>query len=144
MFRRAAVVAMLSGLALGGSSRVSLGAAPQPPAGVPPASLERIRDQLNKSPATIRLEVPRWRPLPTFKSGVEQRVYVLTLQEQLRKDFALTSLQRQSADWASKCCGFNVNLLFDSAERALQRRQLRKIRQQIARELAQLEAARAW
>jgi len=81
-------------------------------------------------------------PVATFKTSVNQRVYVLSLEEQLRKDFTLTALQRQSADWASKCCGLNLNQLFNSAERALHRRKVRKIREQIARELAQLEAVR--
>jgi hypothetical protein len=77
-----------------------------------------------------------------FKTGVDQRIYGLTLDEQLRKEFTLTPLQRQSAEWASRYCGLNLNQLFNSAERALHRRKLRKIRQQIARELAELEAAR--
>jgi hypothetical protein len=81
-------------------------------------------------------------PIATFKTSFEQRVYVLTLEEQLRKQFTLTTLQRQSADWASKCCGLNLNQLFKSTERALQRRKERKIREQIAGELARLEAAR--
>ncbi len=81
-------------------------------------------------------------PVPTFKTSVEQRVYAPTLEEQLRKEFTLGVLQRQSAEWASKCCGMDLNLLFKSAEKALHRRKVRKIRQQIARELALLEAAR--
>ena len=79
-------------------------------------------------------------PVPTFKSSVEQRVYVLSLDEWLRKEFTLTPLQRQSAEWASKCCGFNLNQLGKSVQKALQRREERKIRQQIAGELAWLEA----
>ena len=80
--------------------------------------------------------------MATFKTGVNQRMYVLSLEEQLRKEFTLTTLQRQSADWASKCCGLSLSQLFNSAERALHRRKVRKIREQIARELAQLKAAR--
>ena len=142
MFRRAAPVAMFSLLALVVSPPVGLGAAPQSPTGVPPASVERIKEQLTKTSAPRMLDVPLQLPVATFRSGVEQRVYVLTLEQQLRKDFTLTLLQRQSADWASKCCGINLNQLFQSAERALQRRQIRKIRERIARELAEIEAAR--
>lgn len=121
----------------------TLGAGAQEPTSVPPVSLERIREGLQKSPAgRLKLDVPLELPVATFKTGVNQRMYVLSLEEQLRKEFTLTTLQRQSADWASKCCGLNLNQLFNSAERALHRRKVRKIRQQIARELAQLEAAR--
>jgi hypothetical protein len=105
-------------------------------------SVERIREQLKNTSAPRLLDVPLPLPVATFRTGVEQRVYVLTLGPQLRKDFTLTLLQRQSADWASKCCGLNLNQLFQSAERALQRRQIRKIRERIARELTELEAAR--
>ncbi len=142
MFRSATLVGIVSLLALVVSPPQSLGAAPQPPAGVPPVSLERIREQLKETPAPRLLDMPLPLPVPTFKTSVEQRVYVPTLEEQLRKEFTLIGLQRQSADWASKCCGLDLNQLFKSAEKALQRRKVRKIRQQIARELAQLEAAR--
>jgi hypothetical protein len=81
-------------------------------------------------------------PVATFKSGVNQRMFVLSLDEWLHKEFKLTALQRQSAEWASKCCGLNIGQLFESVDRALKRRELRRIRQQITRELAELEAAR--
>ena len=142
MFRSASLVAMLFLLAPVVRPSVSLAASPQSPTGVPPVSLERIREQLKETPAPKLLDVPLQLPVATFKTGVDQRMYGLTLEEQLRKEFTLTPLQRQSAEWASKCCGLNLNQLFNSAERALHCRKLRKIRQQIARELAQLEAAR--
>jgi len=92
-------------------------------------------------------------PVATFKTRVDQRVYVLSLNEWLEKEFKLTALQRQSADWAAKCCGgyvlgtpsFGIRLdpLFTSLDKTLQRRRLRKIREQIAAELAQVETARA-
>ena len=69
-------------------------------------------------------------------------MYPLSLEEWLDKEFNLTELQRQSADWASKCCGIGLGPLFQSVENALERRKIRKIREQIARELAELEAAR--
>ena len=141
MFRSTTVVGILSLLALV-VSPVGLAAAPQPPAGASPVSLERIREQLKETPAPRLLAMPPPLPVPTFKTSVEQRVYAPTLEDQLRKEFTLGVLQRQSAEWASKCCGIDLNLLFKSAEKALQRRKVRKIRQQIARELALLEAAR--
>ena len=67
---------------------------------------------------------------------------MLTLDEWIDKEFNLIGIQRQSADWASKCCGIGLDPLFKSVENALQRRKERKIREQIARELAELEAAR--
>ena len=64
-----------------------------------------------------------------------------TLEEHLRKEFTLTLLQRQSAEWASKCCGYDIGQLVKIVDKALQARKLRKTREQIARELAELEAA---
>lgn len=81
-------------------------------------------------------------PVPTFKSRVDQRAFVLTLEEALHKQFDLNDLQRQSAEWASKCCGFDVGQLVKIVDEALTRRKIRKTREQIARELAELEAAR--
>ena len=81
-------------------------------------------------------------PIPTFRTRVDQTVYVLTLDEWIDKEFNLIGIQRQSADWASKCCGISLDPLLKSVENALQRRKERKIREQIARELAALEAAR--
>jgi hypothetical protein len=141
MFHSASLVAILSLLALAVSPSASLGAAPQAPTDVPPVSVERIQEQLKKNSAPSLLDMPWQPPVATFKTGVEQRVFVLTFEEQLRKDFTLNALQRQSADWGSRCCGLDLGLLFNSVERALQRRKVRKIREQIARELAELEAA---
>jgi hypothetical protein len=122
-----------------------LAAAPQPPVKELPVSLDRIRQDLAKAPAVgLKLSVPVKVPVATFKSRVEQRVYVLTLREWIDKEFALNTLQRQSADWASKCCGYGVSLdpLFNALDKAVERRRLRNIRKQIARELTELEAAR--
>ena len=73
---------------------------------------------------------------------MDQRVRSLTLEEWIEKEFTLTPLQRQSAEWAARCCGISLDPLFNKLEEALRRRQVRKIREQIARELAELEAAR--
>ena len=80
-------------------------------------------------------------PLTRFKTGVEERTYMLPFKEQLDKDLEPTLLQAQSRDWASRCCGIDLGMLFNPIERALQRRKERKIREQIARELEELKAA---
>jgi uncharacterized protein YfcZ (UPF0381/DUF406 family) len=64
------------------------------------------------------------------------------LEEALHKEFDLNELQRQSAEWSSKCCGFNIGQLVEEASKALRARQIRKTQEQIWRELAELEAAR--
>jgi hypothetical protein len=40
-------------------------------------------------------------PVATFRTRVEQRVRSLTLEEWLHKEFDLTGLQKQSAEWAA-------------------------------------------
>jgi hypothetical protein len=119
----------------------TLGAAPQQPNDVPPVALDRIRDGLEHAPVLqIKTDVPL--QLPTFKSRVDQRVFVLTLEEALHRDFDLNIIQRQSADWASKCCGFDLGQIVKMVDKAMQDRTTRKTREQIWRELAELEAAR--
>ena len=73
---------------------------------------------------------------------VEARPFMLSFEEQLRKDLEPTLLLRQSREWASQCGGLDLNLLLGPIDRALQARKLRKIREQIARELDELKAAR--
>ena len=141
-FLRATLLAVLPGLAFVGGT-TTLKAAPQAPRSEVPGSLERIREALEKPPARLDMKWPL--PVTTFKTGVDQRLYVLSLEEQLRKEFTLTLLQRQSYEWGSRCCGFNLlslNRVATSVHKALQRRKVGKVRQQIARELAGLEAAR--
>jgi hypothetical protein len=145
-FRPAGAAAVLGPLALVVFSSATLGAAPQgPPAGTPsqdaPVSLDRIREDLARTPR-LKLDVPLGLPVATFKVHVEQRVWVPTLQEWLDETFTMTEIQRQSADWASRCCGINLGPLFDKAAKSVQRRNERRIREQITRELADLEAAR--
>ena len=119
---------------------VGLDAAPQQPSDVPAVSLDRIREDLAKTPA-LKLDVQSQLPVATFRTSVEQRVYVLTFEEQLHKEFDLNAFQRQSADWASKCCGIDVGQVVKSIERARQRQLARKAHEQVARELAEVEAA---
>lgn len=120
-----------------------LGAEPQTPGRAPespPVSLERIKKELKKPPG-VDLNRPVQVPVATFKSSVE-RSWVPTLEEWIQKEFALTALQRQSAEWGSKCCGINLGSLWKGVKNARQERKARKIREQIARELAELEARR--
>ena len=130
-------------LALGLFVAAPLAAAQQPQPNDLPVSLERIRNELEVAvPSRLRLDMPVETPVPRFRTRVDQTVYVLTLDEWLDKEFNLLGIQRQSADWASKCCGIGLDPLFKSVENALQRRKERKIREQIARELAELDTAR--
>ena len=134
---------MLGRLALVLCLAAPLEAAPQTPATELPVSLERIREELAEtSPTRLKLDVPLERPVARFKTRVDQQIYVLPFEEWLEKELKLIGLQRQSADWGAKCCGIDLNVVFSSLEDALQRRKERKIREQIARELAELEAAR--
>jgi hypothetical protein len=126
------------------ASASPLPAAPQQTTtGDSPVSIERIREGLDKpAKGSLALDTPLPLPVPRFRTGVEQRRYMLTFEEQLRKDLELTPMQRQSADWASRCCGLDLSLLFDPIDRAMQRRKERKVRERIAGELEDLKAAR--
>jgi hypothetical protein len=118
-------------------------AAAQEPAQDLPVSMERIQKELSKRPSPLsRADFAVERPVATFRTRVEQRVYMVPFKEWLDKKLELTELQRQSADWASRCCGIDLGLVFKPIEQALERRKLRKVREQIAGELAELEAAR--
>ena len=64
------------------------------------------------------------------------------IREHLRKTFELTDFQRQYAEYAGRCCGLDVGLLFKPIAKALEERRLRKVREQIARELRALEPPR--
>lgn len=120
----------------------SLAAAPQQPAAAPPVSVERIREELVKRPS------PRLTPAvppqlrPTFKSTADRRVWVPTLKQHLHEKFDLTPMQRQSAEWAARCCGIKIGQIVKLAEDAVRARRIRKTREEIARELAFIEAAR--
>jgi hypothetical protein len=150
MFLRPAALPAYCALASVASFAGSLQAAPQAQGKELPVSLDRIRQDLAKTPPTVKFDMPVKVPVATFKSRVDQRVYVLTLREWLDKEFKLTPLQRQSADWAANCCGIvlagsaaiRLDPVFDKLEQALHRRKLRKIREQVASELAAVEAAR--
>jgi hypothetical protein len=145
--------AILRPLALAISLSPTLAAAPQEPPPDLTVSLDRIRRELERNPQTqLKLDRPLDGPVATFRTRIDQRVRSLTLEEWLKKEFDLNDMQRQSAEWASMCCGgvvlgfgdFGVRLdvLYNHLEKVLERRKVRKLREQIARELAELEAAR--
>jgi hypothetical protein len=146
---RSAVSAAFGPIALLVCLSPRIAAAPQEPPKDLPVSLDRIRKELAK-PSPARLDMPMPTPVAKFTSRVDQRVYVLTLHEWIDKEFRLTALQRQSADWAagggyvlaSGSWGARLDPLFERLEKALERRKVRKIREQIARDLAEIEAAR--
>ena len=116
----------------------------QPPPGADlPVSLERIRAAVDEPDVhALVINLPLQLEVPRFETSVEVRSYMLSFDEQLRKDLEPTPLLRQSRDWASRCCGIDLNLLLEPIERALQERKRRKIREQIARELEELKTAR--
>ena len=130
-----------------GSLATPLGIPLPPPPAAPeaaPTSIERIKDKLDTGPwQGIKLDVPIPPARPTFKARVDQKVFVQTLEEALHKEFDLNDLQRQSAEWSAKCCGYDIGALIKSIDKALDQRKIRKTREQIARELAELEAAAA-
>jgi hypothetical protein len=116
-------------------------AAPQAPPKELPVSIDRIRKELAKPAPKLERQVKIDVPVATFKTKVEQPFMPL-FDEWLDKELELTEFQRQSADWASKCCAIGLAPMFNSVERALERRKVRKIRERIAGELAEIEAAR--
>ena len=109
---------------------------------IPMLSVERLREELEKlPPPRLQPKVPV--PLrPTFRSRVEGRPWVLTLEEELHKEFDLTPLQRQSAEWSSRCCGFDLGVIFEQIEKMRREREERRIRAQIAHEIAVIEIRR--
>ena len=127
-----------------GCLSTTLGAAPQEASTISSASVERIRQELDKRRGPrLKLDGDLELPVATFKTSVERRRFTLTLEEELHKEFDLNLLQRQSADWASRCCGYNLNQLANSVKGALHRRKVRRIRQQVERDLAEVVGAAA-
>ena len=133
---RATAFSILPLFALGVCVPVEAGPQPTRP---PPYSAERISKELRNAPAKrLRLDVQT--PVATFKTSVE-REYMLPFKEQLHKEFELDIFQRQSQDWSSRCCGLDIIGLAKSVSKALTRYEERKIQREVARELAQVEAA---
>lgn len=108
-----------------------------------PTSLARVREGVEKPVARALAPSVPVRLRPTYRSRVDQRAFVRTLEEDLHKTFDMNDLQRQSAAWAAQCCGINLGTIFNAVERKLDERRIIKVREQIARELAELKAANA-
>ena len=103
--------------------------------------MDRVKKLLERpAPPRLTPSVPV-QLRPTFKSRVDQHPFVLTLEEDLHKTFDLNDLQRQSAEWSSRCCGVDLGVLFRRIDKALDERRARKTREQIWQELALIEAA---
>lgn len=123
----------------GVSAPVVILAAPQEPSAETAASVTRIKQRLARpgrsfTPATpVQLR-------PTFRSRTAQHVFVPTLEEDLHKAFDLTDFQRHYAEYASRS-GLDLGVIFRKIDKVLEERQIRKTREQIARELAELKAA---
>lgn len=105
-----------------------------------PVSLERVRAGLQKPP-TIEIDATALLPVATFRTAVDQPRFVLTFEEWLRGEFEMTDLQRQSAEWGSKCCGLSLGTILEPIGRALRDHKQQKIRERIARELEAVKAA---
>jgi hypothetical protein len=104
-----------------------------------PLSVERIQEALEKKPAgRLRLDVGV--PLVTYRTSVE-REQTLSFKEQLRKEFELNDFQRQSQEWASKGRGINLLQLASNLRKAYRNAKEKRIREEIARELAAVEEA---
>jgi hypothetical protein len=105
-----------------------------------PVSIERIRAGVEK-PRALEIDATSLQPLATFRTTVEQPQLLLTLEEQLRKEFRPTAFQRQSWEWASKCCGVGLGAVLGSIRQALEDERERRIRERIAREIETLPTA---
>ena len=107
-----------------------------------PVSIERVKDSLTRTPAqSLRFDARMPMPAATFKVTVNQRLFVVPIMDSLRKEFELTPLQRQSADWSSRCCGLSIAALAEGIERAYRDWKERRARDRVARELAEVIAA---
>ena len=101
-----------------------------------------MQDALNNTPAqSLKFDAKMPIPAATFRVTANERVFVLPILETLRKNFELTPLQRQSADWSSRCCGVNLLALSKSLSSALQAMEERRIHDRVSRELAEVQAA---
>jgi hypothetical protein len=119
---------------------LSAEAAPQEPASRD--SVEQVRAALNRTPGqSLKFDARMPTPVATFKVTVDERVFGLPIVEQLRKEFELTPLQRQSAEWRAKCCGINLLSVADGIEKAVRQWKESRIRDRVSRELAEVIAA---
>jgi len=120
---------------------VSAGAAPQE-AAAPPDAVEHVKAALNRTPSqSLKFDARMPTPVTTFKVSVDARVFGLSVVDQLRKEFELNPLQRQSAEWRAKCCGINLLSVADQIEKAVRQWKEERIHDRVSRELAEVIAA---
>ena len=118
------------------------GAAAAQETDTPPGSVEHVKAALNRTPPqSLRFDARMPAPVATFRVSVDERVFGLSIVDQLRKEFELTPLQRQSAEWRSKCCGINLLTLADGIGKAVRQWKEERIRDRVSRELAEVIAA---
>ena len=123
---------------------ISAGAAPQEEAAAPPDAVEHVKAALNRTPSqSLRFDARMPAPVATFRVSVDERVFGLSIVDKLRKEFELTPLQRQSAEWRSKCCGINLLTLADGIGKAFRQWKEDRIHDRVSRELAEVIAAAA-
>jgi hypothetical protein len=117
-------------------------AAQEPSGPASPVSPEHVKDVLNRTPKqSLRFDARMPVPAATYKVTVNQRLFVPPIMDSLRKKFELTPLQRQSADWSSRCCGLSIAALTEGLERAFRRWEERRIHDRVSRELSEVIAA---
>src|SRR6476620_3109249 len=102
--------------------RVTLHASPQEPPGVLSTSVDRIKERLDNSRARPLTPAVPVELRPTFKSNTDRHPFVLTLEEDLRQTFPRTDVQRQYAEYSSRCCGLDLGAVFKQIDRALDER----------------------
>lgn len=120
---------------------VSSGAAPQESPATP-ESVQHIRAVLNRTPPrSLKFDARMPEPVATFRVSVDTSVFGLSIVDQLRKEFELTPLQRQSAEWRAKCCGINLLSLADAIEKGVRQWKENRIHDRVSRELAEVIAA---
>lgn len=120
---------------------VSIGAAPQDPP-TTPASVQHVKTALNRTPSrSLKFDARMPEPVATFRVSVDTSVFGLSIVDQLRKEFELTPLQRQSAEWRAKCCGVNLLSIADAIEKGVHQWQEKRIHDRVSRELAEVVAA---
>ena len=122
--------------------QAGLSASPQDPADPAVPSVSRLKQRLARAPANLKPSEPV-QLRPVYRSRSVNRPFVPTLEEHLHETFDLTDFQRKYAEYAAVAGGIDLGVLFRKMERALDERRERKVREEVSRELAFVEAAQA-
>jgi hypothetical protein len=123
------------------SFAVCLAAQPPPatsstwPDDPPQVSLDQIRRALAQPPPSLVLVIPK--SAVTFKTTANRPIGP-DFKDYLHELFTLNTLQRQSADWASKGEGINLIELARAVRNAFRAYEERKIHDEVGRELEAL------